>query len=199
MLNAVVFIADPQLGALIQRMAGESNEFRIDSFAERGHLGYAVSRTLNTTNPDVILLEMNDIDRATCRWRTRSVSRLRIFRWWGLASREIKLMLDLRREIRSHPGVNSSTVTELEHAINLAVHKVHGVVLENLVAFLPGKAGSGASTVVFHTARVTCPGAETRTVLVMEVDLPLRAALVDAERRAEDLDSRTAGHDPASR
>jgi hypothetical protein len=35
-----------------------------------------------------------------------------------------------------------------------AVHKLRGEIHENLVAFLPGKAGSGASTIVLNTARV---------------------------------------------
>jgi hypothetical protein len=45
-------------------------------------------------------------------------------------------------------------VAELEQVISDAVHKYNSGIQENLVAFLPGKAGSGASAVTFHTALV---------------------------------------------
>jgi Mrp family chromosome partitioning ATPase len=46
------------------------------------------------------------------------------------------------------------TIEELEQASSWAVHKIHSGIRENLIAFLSGKAGSGASTVVLHTACV---------------------------------------------
>jgi pilus assembly protein CpaE len=51
-----------------------------------------------------------------------------------------------------------------------AVQKVSGGIYKNLVAILPGKAGSGASTVVLHTAFVAAQELKRR-VLVLEGDL----------------------------
>jgi Mrp family chromosome partitioning ATPase len=62
------------------------------------------------------------------------------------------------------------SLAELEQAISSGVHKFHGGIHENLVAFLPGKAGSGASTVVLQTALVIAQDLKRRT-LVLEGDL----------------------------
>ena len=77
------------------------------------------------------------------------------------------------------------TIAQLEQAINAAVHKVHGAIHENLVAVLPGKAGSGASTIVLHTALVVAQELKRR-VLVIDGDLHsgLLSAMLRVEPRA---------------
>jgi hypothetical protein len=56
-------------------------------------------------------------------------------------------------------------VAELEQAISDAVHKCNSGIHENLVAFLPGKAGSGACAVTFHTALVVAKELERRVLV----------------------------------
>src|SRR5580700_3882864 len=51
------------MAALLRSMAAESNEFAIESIVELPPTGYVVARTLNTTTPDVMLLEMTDFAR----------------------------------------------------------------------------------------------------------------------------------------
>ncbi len=63
MLNAVLFIADPNMAGLLRRLAGESNEFAFGSVVELTRTGYSINRTLSTTKPDVMLLEMTDLNR----------------------------------------------------------------------------------------------------------------------------------------
>ena len=101
----------------------------------------------------------------------------------GLASRDLQMSLNR--------GFNSDvtslamwpfTTAQLEHAISTAVHKLNGGIYENLFAFLPGKAGSGASTVVLQTALVIAQELERR-VLVMEADL--HSGLLSAMLRVE--------------
>jgi pilus assembly protein CpaE len=111
----------------------------------------------------------------------------------GLTSRDLQLARD-----GDVAGVVAwpFTAVDLEVAISAAVHKFHGGIHENLIAFLPGKAGSGASTVVLHTARVLAQELKQK-VLVMEGDLhsgllsamlqvqvrsSIREALADAAR-----------------
>jgi Flp pilus assembly CpaE family ATPase len=150
-------------------MASESNEFTIESFAERGLQGYALSRTLNTTSPDVILLEMNDIDR-DLPLATAIQSQAPGVPLVGLASREVQTLLHRGSRSDLTLAVWPFTVVDLGQAISVAVHKVHGEIHENLLAFLPGKAGSGASTVVFYTAQMIAQELKRR-VLVIEADL----------------------------
>src|SRR5277367_6111566 len=62
-LNAVLFIADPQMAVLLLSMAIESNEFAIGAIVELTRNGYAFRQMMGTTTPDVMLLEMTEIDR----------------------------------------------------------------------------------------------------------------------------------------
>ena len=170
MLNAVLFIADPNMAGLLRRLAAESNEFAFGSVVELTRTGYSINRTLSTTKPDVMLLEMTDLNRdlpqaAALHTQSPEVPLV------GLASRELQLLL----ERGSSPDLTSVavwpfTLVQLEQAISSAVHKLNGGIHANLVAFLPGKAGSGASTVVLHTALLMAQELKRR-VLVMEADL----------------------------
>ncbi len=180
MLNAILFIADSHLAALIRGLAGKSNEFAIGAIVQLAEMRYSLTRTLNTTAADVMLVEMSDFDRdvplaATIHQRSPNIPLV------GLTSR------DLLERLNSSSNADLSamvawpfTVEELEQAISTAVHKAYGGIQENLVAFLPGKAGSGSSTVVLNTARVLAQELGRR-VLVIESDLHsgLLSAMLD--------------------
>jgi len=183
-LNAVLFIADANLAALLRGMVGASKEFTIESIVELTLNGYGAARVLNTTTPDVVLVEMTDFERdmplaAAIMDRRPDVPIV------GLVSRDLQTML------KRNPSSNLTsfavwpfTISELESAISGALHKMHGGIHENLVAFLPGKAGSGASTVVLNTSRVLTQELKKR-VLVMEGDLHsgLLSAMLQLEPR----------------
>jgi MinD-like ATPase involved in chromosome partitioning or flagellar assembly len=195
-LNAVLFVADPKMVSLLQSLAAESNEFAIVSIVEMALTGYALRRTLGTTTPDVMLLEMTELDRdlpqaAAIHTQFPNVPIV------GLASRDLQLFLNRNSnfDVASF-AVWPFAVADLERAISTAVHKLDGGIHENLVAFLPGKAGSGASTVVLHTALVMAQALKRR-VLVIEGDLhsglfaamlgvepefPIRTVLAEAPR-----------------
>jgi Flp pilus assembly CpaE family ATPase len=179
-LNAILFIADSHLAALIRGLAGKSNEFAIGAIVQLAEMRYSLTRTLNTTAADVMLVEMSDFDRdvplaATIHQRSPNIPLV------GLTSR------DLLERLNSSSNADLSamvawpfTVEELEQAISTAVHKAYGGIQENLAAFLPGKAGSGSSTVVLNTARVLAQELGRR-VLVIESDLHsgLLSAMLD--------------------
>ncbi len=170
MLNAVLFIADPNMAALLRGMAGKSNEFSIEAIVELTTAGYGVARMLGTTRPDVMLLEMTEPARDLAQADAIHIQCPDI-PLVALASRELQTLL-----VRN-PNSNVTsiatwpfTVAELEQAISSAVHKLHGGIYEKVVAFLPGKAGSGASTVVLHIARLITQELKKK-VLVVEGDL----------------------------
>ena len=158
------------MAALLRGMAGTSNEFTIDSIVEMTSAGYQLARTLNTVAPDVVLLEMTEAERdldlaAALHRHSPDVPLV------GLASRD----LFLRLSGNAHSNLTGVvawpfSIAQLEEAISNAVHKLHGGIHENLVVFLPGKAGSGASTVVLQTARTIAQELRQK-VLVMEGDL----------------------------
>jgi MinD-like ATPase involved in chromosome partitioning or flagellar assembly len=169
-LNAVLLIADPNMASLLRGVAGKSNEFAIESIVELTTAGYGIARMLGTTRPDVMLLEMTEPGRDlsladTIHAQCPDIPLV------GLASRDVQVLLS--RNPNSNVASVAAwpfTVTELEEAVSGAVHKSNGGIHENLVAFLPGKAGSGASTVVLNAARVVSHDLKQR-VLVLEADL----------------------------
>lgn len=182
MLNAVLFIADPNMAALLRGMAGKSNEFAIEAIVELTTAGYGVARMLGTTRPDVMLLEMTDAVRDLAQADAIHIQCPDI-PLVALASRELQLLLS------RNPNSNITsiatwpfTVVDLEQAIRSAVQKMHGGIFENVVAFLPGKAGSGASTVVLHIARLITQELQKK-VLVVEGDL--HSGLLSAILRVE--------------
>lgn len=158
------------MAGLLRRLAGESNEFAFGSVVELTRTGYSINRTLSTTKPDVMLLEMTDLNRdlpqaAALHTQSPDVPIV------GLVSRELQLLL----ERTSSSDLTSIvawpfTLGQLEFAVSTAVHKLNGGIHQNLIAFLPGKAGSGASTVVLHTALLMAQELKRR-VLVIEADL----------------------------
>jgi hypothetical protein len=92
-LNAVLFVADPKMVSLLQSLAAESNEFAIESIVELALTGYALRRTLGTTTPDVMPLEMTELDRdlpqaAAIHTQFPNVPIV------GLASRDLQLLLN---------------------------------------------------------------------------------------------------------
>jgi MinD-like ATPase involved in chromosome partitioning or flagellar assembly len=184
-LNAVLFIADPQMAKLLREFASESTDFAIDSIVEMGRMGYAAARTAGTTQPDVILLELTESDRDLAQAAAihKHFPDVPIV---GLASSDLHLSLGRSpNSDLTSIAVWPFSVAQLEQAISNAVHKLHGEIHENLVAFLPGKAGSGASTVVLNTARVIAQELKRR-VLVIEGDLHsgLLSAMLQVEPRS---------------
>jgi pilus assembly protein CpaE len=181
-LNAVLFIADPNMAGLMRRLAGESQQFGIGGIVELGRSGYTAGRALGTVAPDVMLLEMTDLARdlpqaVALHQQYPDIPLV------GVTSKDLQVVLDrgAGSDI-SGLAVWPFTVAQLEQAISVAVHKVHGAIHENLIAVLPGKAGSGASTIVLHTALVVAQELK-RKVLVIEGDL--HSGLLSAMLRVE--------------
>src|SRR5579884_14039 len=170
MLKAALFVADAALVGMLRGMASESNEFDIIAVAERAPTGYDLARTLNTITPDIILIELTNPDRdlghaAAVHEFAPDIPIV------GLASRDLQPILDANPDYGvASLAVWPFNVVMLEQAIERAVHRVAGRIHQNLVAFLPGKAGSGSTTVVLHTAAMAAQQLQQK-VLVIEGDL----------------------------
>src|SRR5580704_7850255 len=120
------------MAALLRGMVDSSNEFVIESIVELTSSGYEVARILNTTTPDVMLLEMTDFDRDICL-AAAIYDRCPDIPIVGLASHHLQLLLN------RNPNSNLTsfalwpfTIAELESAISSAVHKLHSGIHENL-------------------------------------------------------------------
>ena len=148
------------------------------------------ARTLGTTTPDVMLLEMTDFDRdlpqaAAIHEQSPDVPIV------GLASRDLQLLLNrsANSDVTSFAGV-AIHARRVGAAISSAVHKMHGGIHENLVAFLPRQSGKrcehgGPPNRPRHGAGAEAPRARDGR------GSAFRLALGDVAGRAKVFDSRT--------
>jgi len=170
LLNAVLFSRDPGLAALVRGMAEESPVFSLERLVDSEPTGYEISRTLSTSAPDVILLDVAVTDRDIVYSEAihAAAPRLPII---ALAAS------DISRDLALSPAcgivealVWPFTVVDFEQALKRAIHRVRDPHYSRLVAFLPGKAGSGASTTVMNTSSMLAAHLKRRP-LVIEGDL----------------------------
>jgi Flp pilus assembly CpaE family ATPase len=184
LLNAILFSPDPGLAALARSIEDQSVEFTLERLVDSQPTGFEISRTLSTSNPDAVLLEVADPDRDIVYAQAIHMAepKLPIV---ALTNR------DISRELVLHPDCGITevltwpfTVAGFEDALRCAVRRVGDSHHANLVAFLPGKAGSGATTTVMNTAGMLDVQLKKR-VLVMEADLRsgLFAIILDVKPR----------------
>jgi Mrp family chromosome partitioning ATPase len=126
--------------------------------------GSDLSRMLSTTSAELIFLDTRDgeaaatlLDQMRQRWPEAAVIGI------GVPSAGRPLSLDA--VVSYPPGVE-----DLQMAIDESLHRVKGRVEENLIAFLPAKAGSGSTTLVLNTAS-DLAREHGKKVLVIEADL----------------------------
>jgi Flp pilus assembly CpaE family ATPase len=184
LLNAVLFSLDPGLAALVRSIADQSIEFVLERLVDSQPTGFEISRTLSTSTPDAVLLEIEDPEKD-------------IVYAQAIHTAEPKLPIvavtarDISAELARNPDCGIAevllwpfTVFDFEATLQRAVRQAGEAHHENLIAFLPGKAGSGTSTTVMSTAGMLARHLKKR-VLVMEADLHsgLFATLLDAKPR----------------
>jgi hypothetical protein len=152
LLNAVLFSLDPGLAALVRSIADQSIEFTLERLVDSQPTGFEISRTLGTSNPDAVLLEVADPERDIVYARAihMAAPQLPIV---AVTDRDISKELELSpdcgiTEVLPWPF----TVIDFEDALQRAVRGAGDSHHENLIAFLPAKAGSGTSTTVMNTA-----------------------------------------------
>ena len=144
-----------------------------------------IARILTVQNPAIVLLDLGDWVEAAAITKELTVNLPRIviigFRpRWDRAEQmtfEDAGILDLLPEPFS-PG-------DIDAAAYEAIHRRYPVTHQNILAFVPAKAGGGCSTVAFHVAAALA--AEHKKVLLMECDQrsgPL-SLMLDLERQKD--------------
>ena len=185
MLSAVLFSLDPGLAALVRSIADQSIEFALERLVDSEPTGFEIARTLGTCNPDAVFLEVADLERDLVYAQAIHVAdpKMPII---------VITAIDMREVLAAHPecGVYDVlkwpfSVVEVEDILQRVVRESSPAHHPNLLAFLPGKAGSGASTTVMNTAGMLARQLRKK-VLVMESDLHsgLFATILDARPRS---------------
>jgi MinD-like ATPase involved in chromosome partitioning or flagellar assembly len=184
LLNAILFSLDPGLAALVRGIADQSIEFTLERLVDSQPTGFEISRTLSTSNADAVLLEVADPER--------DIVYAEAIHMAGPNLPTVALTRhDISKELEFHPDCGITevllwpfSVADFEDALQRAVRGAGDAHHAGLVAFLPGKAGSGNSTTVMNTADMLA-GHLKKRVLVMEADLHsgLFTTLLDVKPR----------------
>lgn len=170
MFNAVVFFKDENSSVAIERFALESKQISVLKSFNRFAQGYELARTLNTLAPDLVFLDLHD-------WESAMASASDIhFQSPSIAI--IGFGKDLEKtqqRLAAENGVSAllgdvPTFGQFQQGVERAIHKVRDVLQENLIAFLPAKAGSGCTTVALNVAGNLAASMNQR-VLMIEGDL----------------------------
>lgn len=167
MFGALLIGSTAERSIALRESAAESRRLMLMRVAEGYPSGGQLVRLLNSVEPEFVLLDMADADAArSCAACVASVATGTAVIGFGgegwLAS--LSQVPQIAALVSYPPAAG-----ELEKAIDEALHRMQCTVDDNLIAFLPSKAGSGATTVALNTA-VALAGVNRR-VLLIECDL----------------------------
>src|SRR5450432_877279 len=171
MLSAVLFFKDAGVSASVENLAIESKQVSFQRTFERYPQAAELAKIVNTYVPDLIFLDMSDWESALA-----AATDIRAFAphsaivgfgaGWA-SSQEAKSRAAGVTELLISPV----TLKTFEAGVERAIQKVRGPDQENLVAFLPAKAGSGASTVATNVAGYLASEPLSKKTLLIDGDL----------------------------
>jgi pilus assembly protein CpaE len=171
MLSAVLFFKDAGVSASVENLAIESKQVSFQRTFERYPQAAELAKIVNTYVPDLIFLDMSDWESALA-----AATDIRAFAphsaivgfgaGWA-SSQEAKSRAAGVTELLISPV----TLKTFEAGVERAIQKVRGPDQENLVAFLPAKAGSGASTVATNVAGYLSAAPLSKKTLLIDGDL----------------------------
>ena len=198
MFRTLVLAPDQEFCTAVERLAFESRHLTIsktvNAFPENG---YEVGRVISTYDPEIILLENTKVEQGL-----HVAENLR-----GYAPEVAVLALggrvtaDMQQQFSAIGTVvlnGAFSQQQFVGAIKAAIHRARQNTFGPIYAFLPGKAGSGATTVAFNLAAAMAAGLQKKP-FVLEADLHSgvmstlldtkpRLPLIDALQNSEALD-----------
>ena len=168
MLRLAVVTPNPLAADAIELLAQESGAFQVVYKASPVPPAKEVIRVFAVQNPAVLLLDLGDWDDASRLAKEIQTSQPRTvivgFRpRWNRAEQltfEDAGILDLLHEPFSQGDIEAATYE--------AMHRRYPVTHQNILAFLPAKAGGGCSTVALHLAAAIA--GTNKKVLLIECD-----------------------------
>ncbi|MBI1785995.1 MAG: AAA family ATPase [Acidobacteria bacterium] len=182
MFSAILFVEDQSLSHALEQLATESKQVEIQRCIDQFPSRYELARLLNTFVPEIIFVDLTDWTRALplCDAIHTHSPETAIIGFGDICTEH-------QATLWTHAGVATLLISpvnskKFRHAIEQAIHRVRPAMQDNLIAFLPSKAGSGCSTVAFNVAG--CLAEEhDRKVLLIEGDLHsgILSVLVDVQ------------------
>jgi Flp pilus assembly CpaE family ATPase len=169
MLNALIVTPDERMAAILNAIAANAGFLRVKRTLRHAPLPYELVRAANSDDIDLLFVDFVDADSPP--FNSEAAESLN--RWTGVIGFS-STMADLDRNPLPHllQGWLSQPFTE-RNVLSM-VTEVTGILRDRtedrLVAVLPAKAGSGASTLALHLARAIGE-VEERETLLLDGDL----------------------------
>jgi MinD-like ATPase involved in chromosome partitioning or flagellar assembly len=171
MFSAVLFFRDEGMSAAVENLAIESKVVFFQKTLGRFPQAFELVKILNTYAPDLIFLDMSDWNNARAvaediRAQEPRTAIIGFGAGWAPGKED-------RCEAAGVTELLLSPVTlkTFEAGVERAIQKVRGGVQENLVVFMPAKAGSGSSTVALNIAGYLSAAPLSRKTLLIDGDL----------------------------
>ena len=198
MFNALLFVQHDANAHAIEQLAVDSGQVSIQRVFINLTPSFELTTLLDIWDPDLIFLDLSDWNyaaelAAAIRARRSETPIVGFGAGWA---DEIRGRCDEARItcLLTAPV----TMKVFEAGVHNAMHGSDGAVQENLLAFLPAKAGSGCSTVALNSAGCLA-NALDKKVLMIESDLnsgvlavllkaTFKVSVLDAIEKAQELD-----------
>jgi pilus assembly protein CpaE len=170
---STIILADDELAARqLHELAQASGVLDVLKTVTPMPTGYQLARLVGTFEPAVVLTDLqtsNHVFEIGAEIRKRTPKTV----LFGMNAHpgHIALAQQAGYSALLPPG---STPEDLRLELREAVHRILGGVEQNLYCFIPSKAGSGASSIVFNTA---CASARDRQKKVLVIDADLRSGV----------------------
>ncbi len=175
MFNAVFFFEDESTCVNLDKLSRESRQVNVQRALHRFPQAFEVTSILNSYRPELIFLDLSDWSSALAAAEDiHTIAPQTAMIGFGAG-------WEPSRQAQSEAAgigalmVSPVTLKKFQDAVDCAVHKVRNKVQDNLVAFLPAKAGSGSTTIAVNLAgylSATSDGdGPCRKPLLIDVDL----------------------------
>lgn len=167
MFKAILLVHNQSACLAIETLALESNQVTFVKTLTRFPPASELGRILNTHAPDLAFLDLSDWSSALAAAtdiRTLAPSTAIIGFGAGWDENQAQCGSAGITELLVSPA----TLKKFQDSVDHAIHKMQAAVQENLLAFLPSKAGSGSTTIALNLAGYL---AESKKVLLIEGDL----------------------------
>lgn len=175
MFKAILLVHDESACVAIESLGHESNQVSFEKTLDRFPQAFELSKILNTHTPDLVFLDLGDWDSALAaaedvRTLAPQTAIIGFGGGWG-AQKEAQCENAGITELLVSPV----SLKKFQDCVDRAIHKMRGAVQENLVAFLPAKAGSGCTTIALNLAGYLADTSNrdslSKKVLLIEGDL----------------------------
>lgn len=168
MFSAILISSNVGRGLVIRAAINEANLLTVLKSSDGYPDTYDLVRLLNKNEPEIVLIDCDRQDRAAeCANLVASNSKSSVVIGISQTHRTQTFSTDrIVFETIAYPP-DSKAIAE---SLKKSIHAVKGDVIDNLIAFIPAKAGCGSSTVALNTAAAVA-GSLGKKTLLFDTDL----------------------------